>query len=445
VSGRLIKVTKALLDKGTDCTTPDGQTIPLEAAQDIIGELKAAFPRRTARRLFMQRAIRVYESLNARPAGLVATVLFSAVFAASLWGAVRYGIGLPGSNFGILARLMPDEAPQHALKVAEIERWNTEDANAEDGGATFVVASFSNRARAEVAAHYFLADATFKVPLELFGDTLIAKFPARQSDAVRHCVDYLKQTADKVTSGVAEKLAIGLWFRSLSHSAGKPEVPSLINDCARDSGIAQLWLIPPWSPEDRRSESQKAHDELARKTLAACRDAVLYADQDPALRDSNDLWQKAERSGDIAKANQIFNEQEKLLPEIRRRAVLQLRNRGPDEVDQDVLNRYIAIEDKNSWPVADSPEMVAREVTEIGPLLGQLPMAATQPSAPARRFSVGEAYYLPTDGYMDFTFFDFEDFFEAAPAIARWLDAEGYFDLRYNLSFYSIDDAGDTN
>jgi len=81
---RVARVASEIRDADIDTSSPDGQTISIETADAIISRLDAAAPRPVPDMLKAQQTLQVFETVNARPPGLLATLLLGGVYGASL-------------------------------------------------------------------------------------------------------------------------------------------------------------------------------------------------------------------------------------------------------------------------------------------------------------------------------------------------------------------------
>jgi hypothetical protein len=81
---RVARVTSEIRDAGIDTSSPDGQTIPIDTADAIISRLDAAAPLPVPDVLKAQQTLQVFESVNARPPDLLATLLLGGVYGGSI-------------------------------------------------------------------------------------------------------------------------------------------------------------------------------------------------------------------------------------------------------------------------------------------------------------------------------------------------------------------------
>jgi hypothetical protein len=80
---RTATITRRLRQQGVVSVSPDARSIPPEAALPILAELRAALPKQTTPKLLAQSVANVFETLNARPPGLLASLALLAVHAGS--------------------------------------------------------------------------------------------------------------------------------------------------------------------------------------------------------------------------------------------------------------------------------------------------------------------------------------------------------------------------
>lgn len=73
-SYQIAKIAADLRELSSIALSPDGQTIPVEAADTIIDRLTVAFPQPLPPKLKAQQTLQVFEAVNARPPGVLATL-----------------------------------------------------------------------------------------------------------------------------------------------------------------------------------------------------------------------------------------------------------------------------------------------------------------------------------------------------------------------------------
>jgi hypothetical protein len=81
---RVARVAAEVRDSSIDTSSPDGQSIPIETADAIISRLDAASPLPVPDAIKAQQTLQVFESVNARPPGLLGTLALGGVHGASL-------------------------------------------------------------------------------------------------------------------------------------------------------------------------------------------------------------------------------------------------------------------------------------------------------------------------------------------------------------------------
>lgn len=81
---RVARVAADVRDSSIDTSSPDGQSIPIETADAIISRLDAASPLPVPDAIKAQQTLQVFESVNARPPGLLGTLALGGVHGVSL-------------------------------------------------------------------------------------------------------------------------------------------------------------------------------------------------------------------------------------------------------------------------------------------------------------------------------------------------------------------------
>src|SRR5438445_12047616 len=135
VACRIAQVAHRLPRQGVGRISPDAQTIPPETAHTILHALRAAMPRNRMPRLLAQQVLQVFETINARPPGVLASIALLAVhalsFVASVVLAVIFvvGAGWPGDP-GEPPPPRFQRPPAHTYERGQTAAWRAPEAPA---------------------------------------------------------------------------------------------------------------------------------------------------------------------------------------------------------------------------------------------------------------------------------------------------------------------------
>jgi hypothetical protein len=88
ITWRLARIAYDLGQRGVVALSPDAESIPTEAALPILAEVRKALPPQTAPKVLAQNVANVFETLNAYPPGVVASIGLLSLHAASFVAAV---------------------------------------------------------------------------------------------------------------------------------------------------------------------------------------------------------------------------------------------------------------------------------------------------------------------------------------------------------------------
>ena len=126
---RMARITDELRDSGLPAGSADGQTVPIETADVIIDRIEAAFPKGLNHKMKAQFTLQIFESLNARPPGVLPTLGFAGLHGGSFAVAVIFTVILV--QFGpanIVAGTQPiqtqsrnDHSPSSSLDESSAE------------------------------------------------------------------------------------------------------------------------------------------------------------------------------------------------------------------------------------------------------------------------------------------------------------------------------------
>ena len=207
----------------------------------------------------------------------------------------------------------------------------------------------------------------------------------------------------------------------------------------------EMQLIPPWSPDDRRTPEQRARDLLARTTYRRLESAAHNRSQNAEAGALFKQIIEARRRGDKARVSELLEQQRLALEAAKVKAVAQIRAEGEGRVDLAVIDGYTALNDTRPTTRPSSAtrpfEAIEEEyklrmnrlATSLGPHMGQLPLSGGEPVAGSDRYSAEFGSVSRTGTELRFRWMRLTDPFDGAPALARWLDAKGCRAIRYEF------------
>ena len=381
---KLARISRELKQRGLPQASPDDQTIPPETALAIINAVRDELPNAQTPKAAAQHTLQVFETLNAKPPGWVAStallLVHGSALVLSLVFSVLFIVGQRGSLRGFITAAAT--GPKEMLKAETLAQVKYGEAGKNfEGGRITIVADC---ARSEAAAQTFSALSS-RVPkngaLRVFGKTLLLALRNNDDDLRKQWLSELQHSATNVFV-TSTNFVAGV---SLSCVAMTDSNAISLYDEAQAYLSARgvhLHLIAPWDETDHRSADEKQSHFIARQTyvklLRTGSDAYTAA-QALALRKK---ISNATRQGDHVLAKTLSEEERKLSKELQQSAIQKLRDEGSGKVDAKVIDLYASLPE-NYW----TNKQTKLTFREIGARMGQLPLRDSEPSAEAARFS----------------------------------------------------------
>jgi Zn-dependent protease len=430
---RLARITRDLRRAGLEPVSPDDQTIPAETAEAIIEKVVEAFPKRTPTNVLAQHTLSVFESLNARAPGVVASFGLAVVQGGGLATAVVFGVLVVIGQHSSLAGFAQAAAamPTHTVDPSSLAVWREPEA-ASDGAAArraVVIATWPTASAAAGAALELQRSGPARSAVETFGDTLLVALPGGDDAARQAWLAALQPRASDVLVATTATPA-NVRLACLAPSA---DVATAIEQEASAYFAAkQMNLIPPWIGTDPRTPAERSAHDRARRTYARLVRTSMEGFADPRFLDVVKRTAAARKAGDAAALERLRHEQEQVMADVRRARASTVR--AEPDADATVVARYEA------WVPTQTEDGAAERLSaDLGPLLGQMPPAGA--TSDAKASALGATGFASREGLLvSLPFVRFDDMFEGPPAILRWLQSKGCVDFRYQFDVAAAED-----
>jgi Zn-dependent protease len=270
---RVARVAQRLRERGDVAASPDGASIPSDAVRPILAELTAGRQVRPPVNLLATEVSSVFETLNARPPGVAASLGLLAVHGGSFFAALVFVIVLMVGRHGFpwnrrAPKTVTETTPTGAYASGSTREWRGPAAAAiPPRPLSMVIASYSaeETARAEFAV--LPAELPPRSTLRLFGQTLVLTLPDDQTEAITDWSNRLKEQADSVI--IAQKFSL-VSVRLACTASSEEEAKRLEEELQLYSRSHNPLLLPPWSaewqalPHEARQRFQKARRSFDR-------------------------------------------------------------------------------------------------------------------------------------------------------------------------------------
>jgi Zn-dependent protease len=384
--------------------SPDSQTIPTATARIILAKVRERFNRNLTASLAAQHVARVFESLNARPASVGATIGLLSLHASAFVVALVVGVVAIAVHQQQSSRHNPVDPARYVVTDREIESAGPEPTSPRN----VLVARFKSIGLAR--AHFSgLSPAR---PASRFGQTLLVAFTPTESAFQRDLFNqYEKVAEDTFVETQKMRAEVVVTCNLPSTGTGK----QALEDLELYFQGSDWRLIPPWASETDWPSEQRALQTVFRRLVKE-----LQAGGLSTSTELKQLWAQltaARRRGDTDETTRLQVQIKKASEDAQ--AANQRR----------LKEQYGHADFIDKWAEIQKSENIAKRQArlkqEIAPLLGRVPPEESDDqlanSGFATRVANGRCQI-----YCNFTHTD-----TGLTAMTRWLFSQGASDIRY--------------
>jgi Zn-dependent protease len=434
----LAKTTNKLRKAGFVAASSDNQNIPDGVAETIITELSANLPKigRAGTSKNMARlALQVFENLNAKPPGWAASIGLLAWYGCTVLMAVVFGVIVIAGQGGGLTSLLANSAFAPRLKydchsVKSVRHGDT-------GSHLNIVLTTDKPAKAETAFNSLASQLGEHESLEKIGQTLLVSIPVDDKTARQAWLDRFETISSNTFVDWTNNKA------TFSFICVAPNTVTASNIAAELRDFFSLpqtgfYLIPPWTPDDPRSDAQKATDDKARRTYGKLAASAFVEYDSPNVRELEKKQADAQRHGDRDQADDLGRQIRDFTKQMRKNSLDKLLN--DPALDASIIELYEKREDLSY--TNNARKDVAAEMTKKMGVAGD----QRQPLAGPGLYSAGTGGAVSTGLYVRVNFVWFADSFEGVPAFLDWLCAQHCIGIRYSVTsmpYLSSDEEND--
>jgi len=336
IAYKIAQVAEGLREQKFSTHSPDGVTIPQSAAVVIIQQLREALPTGQTPKTLAQHTWSVFETLNARPPGIVVSLGFAGLYAGSLLASfILLGVfflGASGDFWDVMQ--MAAGQPTHVYRSGATETVQT-DADVPLDDQT-LLGSFPSEQAATEAFQRLVANGD-EGQYVRFGQSMMVRVAHGDVDRRNALFDLLEneQASPEVLGS-----DVGGWFRFQAVMPG-PEVAEQVEQQLMSYSFSletvPLHLIPPWSREWADAGPQR-EVWAQRRQLARDLMELVAEDDEDFFAELYEQLEEASRRGDNQRREQI-------LDQIRQRNVESLRqvfdayvHDGEGAADQQIID-----------------------------------------------------------------------------------------------------------
>ena len=426
---RLSKVADDLRRQPLPPPLPGEDRIPTPTAQAIVSAVRGAFPARVAlnNKTLAQHTLTVFERLNARPPGALATLSLLALHGGALLAALVVSGLLFISQQGGLGDFMAAaiRQPQHTLQPADTQSWPGAASTPEPAPRTLVVSTLKNRAE---ASHAF-AELTKRVPrkanLTRLGDSLVLSLPAGDDQSREQWFEEFHTRCP----GAFVALSNAPVAASLTFIAPTRAVATNLTRQLRDyfTASTQMRLVAPWSPEAKGSQFERWSQ--ARAQWGSISRELAETWKDPSLKPYPSLIQAAVRRGSPAELVRLEKEQVEKQKQLQAQALERLRAGSPPRVAPALLDLHTQLH-QLSYTNRAERKAVLRQVAAQ---LGEVRYAGEAPAPGATAWGVLGGTAQAHGLFIELRWLSFCDITRGFPALTQWLQNQGCRQFKYDF------------
>ena len=428
---RMARISTMLRERGVPPSSQDDQTVPTETAVAIIDELKKIPSPRVTNKMMAQQTLQIFETLNARPPGWLATSGLLFAYLTSLGMAVVFAgvvtVGQRGDSSGLLANSV--NRPKRSLMCGAFWSWRGEEAVAgHEMAPIMIVANFSNRSKAEKGFQGLTNRLPPSATATIFGDSLFLTFPGGETGLRKQWFAELQNQTKMVLADSSNNPAMfSISCRLPTEKQAKEMEDELMEYFSGNLGLS---LIPPWHPDDRRSPDQRAAHQLARKSYLKAQASQWSEYQDPKIRALQKQINEARRQGDEVEAAALRKQVESLSADLARARLENLKAGKEGPMDSTIIDLYASSIRSIAATNFEAERKIMRDIAQR---MGRLPDANGVVDPREDRFSTRSAFVLSTGKTLQVNWASFTRISDGAPALIDWLCAKGGAEFRYDI------------
>jgi len=427
IAFKLARITDNLRKAPLPEPRPDEDRIPVETAQAIITEIKAAFPVKQSNKQIAQHTLNIYETLNARPPGTLGTLGLLAVHGGSIVLVLIFLLLFALNRFTSLRDFasLALRQPHHSYQCGSAQFWQGTDDAPDAAPRNLLVATFKKHTQAELEFHDLTPQLPANSRLLLFGDSLLLSLPADDDAARAKWFDQL-QTATTNLFVTVSNQPVALELQCIAPTA------TVATNLAEDlEGYFNHWpgmhLVTPWSPEFKTPAFASA--PAARKFWRELQTATTDTRTNAGYLNFNKQIQAARRRGANLEAARLLREEQEFGEQLEDQAHQRLRAATTDAS----LLQLIDLAEKYSKVAYTNRVARTAVLREIAAHLGEVKYHDNTPDHSADALGTTSGNASRRGLILHLSWVQLNDATRSLPALARWLCDQNCAGVKYDL------------
>ena len=417
------KVTDALRRTTLPPPLPGEDRIPVASAQIIIGAVKAQMPAKSTNKSIAQLALNVFETLNARPPGVLGTLGLLTIQGGAIVLTLLCGFLLildkHGGGLGAFASAALRQ-PQHTLDCGSHARWSGE-AAAPAGPCNTTVTTFRRHIEAQGAFAHLTNQLPPTASLCLVGDSLLLKLPADDDASRERWFTELQKLSTNTFVALTNRTVLFSMMCLAPTASAATNLEEELRDYFHVAGLTEF--IPTWAPAAWKAEFESKR--LARRTWGQIDESMgkLWQSSDTKALKVN--MAAAMRRGAQAEMERLSKEQTRMRKDLETQTYARLRAGGCDAELLDFHARLAALHYTNRIERASV-------VRQMAVRLGGVSSEDGDSAKPAPRYDA-TGYVVRHGLLLEMRWMGFKDATTGVPALMDWLCQKRCRNLKYDM------------
>lgn len=424
VTFKLAKVADQFRANPTPPMLPGEDRISPEAAAPMIEAVKAAMPKMANTKTVAQSVLTVFETLNSRPPGILATIGLMVLYVSGLIASALCVIVLVVANHGSLRDFIARAArqPQHSLTCNSFHVTKAAGVPVHLNGARdLVIGTFKQTAQ----ANKFYTDSSANVPeraiLLQFGDSVLLSLPSHDPARNQWCDEFEAATTNTFVVSSNNSVALAFMFIA-PNSTVASNLEAELNDYYSSAGSTQL--APPW--DDTANASELARRKSLRHAWHEMEIQLQTVWTNSSLKPIDKQIAAASRRGDDDKVAELQKTRAKEVQRLEASALESLKTKYGTGEYAELLSLNAQLQNISYTNQAARRAVLNNIAAHLG--------AASENSAP------GASTYVTRAGLLlHLPYATIRDPQYSLPALMRWLCEQNCTSFKYDMRVITFD------
>lgn len=360
VAFKLAKVKEELSKLNLPPPAPGEDRIPTPTAQAIIAAVKKTLGGKLAlsNKVVAQHALNVFESLNAKPPGVLATLGLLAIQGAGLFIAVVMGLLLVFTG-RVDVKDFTQAAMRQPRDSVTCNGWQQAGVNP-GRPSHLIVTTFDKERKAAAAFNELQTQAPTNGVLTLYGQSVLLGIPAGDEPLREKCFEVMQGYSTNLFVQVSNApISLSMTFLAPTKTAAS-NLTAEVNEYLHTS--SQMRLIAPWSPEAHQpnyAEFRRARSEWQKIGLKL---SSIY--EDPEYNGFNAKIRAAVKRGAMGEVSTLTAEREKKANELRAQTLEEF-EKG-DEWTAELAKLYGKLEEISYTNRVERQKLIREAAAKLG-------------------------------------------------------------------------------